>query len=375
MNLKIIIVSHEPLTKRTYSMFNIDGYLQKGFIIEYWNISELLGGISYLPNMTYYDFQKQILTVNDLKKEVNGLEEYPESVLILEFPLNWKSRNLVLLLAASHKALFQINFYANTSLDMTLWEKLINAMHENILLKIRDKIACWLFHRFKNKHHIFINYVSSKSGSVLKINHPDYENYRDAEKRRILSNRYIVFIDTFFPYHPDFKYLYGKDLGYLSESYFNSLTSFFQHIENKYSLPVVVAAHPKAEYTNEFGERKIIKNETLNLIRYADIVLIHASNAVSYIVLANKPFAFITNTAYSSVDFLANRLSKLAELFHAEVENIDKEQDIQLNYLSEQDRETYMYTYLTDRNVKDMKNIDLLTSYFTNENKCNHTGL
>lgn len=71
MNLKIIIVSHEPLTKRTYAMFNIDGYFQKGFDVEYWNISELLGGISYLPNMTYFDFQKNIVTVKDLNKEVN----------------------------------------------------------------------------------------------------------------------------------------------------------------------------------------------------------------------------------------------------------------------------------------------------------------
>lgn len=90
MNLKIIIVSHEPLTKRTYAMFNIDGYFQKGFDVEYWNISELLGGISYLPNMTYFDFQKNIVTVKDLNKEVNITKGYSKCILILEFPLNWK---------------------------------------------------------------------------------------------------------------------------------------------------------------------------------------------------------------------------------------------------------------------------------------------
>ena len=228
MSLKIIIVSHEPLIKRTYAMFNIDGYFQKGFDVEYWNVSELLGGISYLPNMTHFDFQKNIVTIKDLNREVNKIKGYSKCILILEFPLNWKNRNLLLLLSTSHKALFQINFYANTSLDMSLGEKLKNAMHENFLKKVRDKIGCYLFYSFKRKHHISINNVSSKADSILKINHPDYESYRDEKKRRILSDRYIVFIDTFFPYHPDFKYLHGRDLRYLSNSYFGSLNSFFQ---------------------------------------------------------------------------------------------------------------------------------------------------
>lgn len=70
-----------------------------------------------------------------------------------------------------------------------------------------------------------------------------------------------------------------------------------------------------------------------------------------------------------------NRLRKLAALFHARVENIDEEKDIQVNYLTEQDRKTYMYTYLTDENIRNSRNIDLLTSYFTNEDKYNNTSL
>ena len=49
--------------------------------------------------------------------------------------------------------------------------------------------------------------------------------------------------------------------------------------------------------------------------------------------------------------------------------------DIQVNYLTEQDRKTYMYTYLTDENIRNSRNIDLLTSYFTNEDKYNNTSL
>ena len=34
-----------------------------------------------------------------------------------------------------------------------------------------------------------------------------------------------------------------------------------------------------------------------------------------------------------------------------------------------------MYTYLTDENIRNSRNIDLLTSYFTNEDKYNNTSL
>ena len=138
---------------------------------------------------------------------------------------------------------------------------------------------------------------------------------------------------------------------------------------------MVIAAHPKAEYTNEFGDRQIIKYETLNLIRFAETVFIHASNAISYIVLANKPFVFISNDAYSSVNFLNNRLHRLAELFHAKVENVDTDKNVCINRLNGEDRKKYIYTYLTDEKIEKYKNIDLLMSYFKNENKCNNTSL
>lgn len=375
MNRRIIIVSHEPLTKRNYSVLNIDGYIQRGLIVEYWDITKIVSGIGYLPDTIQTDIVKRIANINRFSEEIKKVEQNDDCTFILEFPLSWKNRRLILLLSQSTKSLFQINFYANTSLNMTLKEKLINALHEKLVLKIRNKIAYTAFGIFKKIHNISIQSISSKSDSNLKINHPDYESYRDIKGCPVVLGKYMVFIDTFFPYHPDFKYLHGNDLSYLSSSYFNSLNTFFEYLEFTYNMPMVIAAHPKAEYTNEFGDRQIIKYETLNLICFAETVFIHASNAISYIVLANKPFVFISNDAYSSINFLNNRLHKLAEQFHAKVENVDTNKNIDINRLNEEDRKRYIYTYLTDEKIEKYKNIDLLISYFKNENKCNNTSL
>lgn len=366
MNRRIIIVSHEPLTKRNYSVLNIDGYIQRGLIVEYWDITKILSGIEYLPDTIQTDIVKRIANINRFNEEIKKVEQNDDCIFILEFPLSWKNRRLILLLSQSAKKLFQINFYANTSLNMTLKEKLIDALYENLVLKIKNKIAYAAFGIFKKIHNISIQSISSKSDSNLKINHPDYESYRDIKGYPVVLGKYMVFIDTFFPYHPDFKYLHDNDLSYLSSSYFNSLNTFFEYLEFTYNMPMVIAAHPKAEYTNEFGDRQIIKYETLNLIRFAETVFIHASNAISYIVLANKPFVFISNDAYSSVNFLNNRLHRLAELFHAKVENVDTDKNVCINRLNGEDRKKYIYTYLTDEKIEKYKNIDLLMSYFKN---------
>lgn len=173
MNRRIIIVSHEPLTKRNYSVLNIDGYIQRGLIVEYWDITKILSGIEYLPDTIQTDIVKRIANINRFNEEIKKVEQNDDCIFILEFPLSWKNRRLILLLSQSAKKIFQINFYANTSLNMTLKEKLIDALYENLVLKIKNKIAYAAFGIFKKIHNISIQSISSKSDSNLKINHPD----------------------------------------------------------------------------------------------------------------------------------------------------------------------------------------------------------
>lgn len=67
-------------------------------------------------------------------------------------------------------------------------------------------------------------------------------------------------------------------------------------------MPIIIAAHPKSNYVNgEFGNRRIIKYQTKNLIIYADRVILQLCNTISWVTLANKPLIFVTTDDYDSL--------------------------------------------------------------------------
>ena len=64
---KVIIIQHEPLTKRTYKIFCIEEIINAGYEFEYWDLSQLctpglklldsldLPYIKYVNNLDYFE--------------------------------------------------------------------------------------------------------------------------------------------------------------------------------------------------------------------------------------------------------------------------------------------------------------------------------
>ena len=64
----------------------------------------------------------------------------------------------------------------------------------------------------------------------------------------------------------------------------------FNYLETKYSVRMVVAAHPKSNYHgDEFGGREIIRGNTMELVKNAEFSIVHGSMSISYSVIFNKP--------------------------------------------------------------------------------------
>ncbi|MBI5563110.1 MAG: hypothetical protein HY894_09725 [Deltaproteobacteria bacterium] len=104
------------------------------------------------------------------------------------------------------------------------------------------------------------------------------------------SERICVFIDEAATRHPDFAILGIRPIG--EERYFKSMNAFFDMIEKKTGLRVVIAAHPRANYEdtpNAFGNREMIKGKTIELAARSSMVVAHSSTAVSFAVLFDKP--------------------------------------------------------------------------------------
>lgn len=130
---------------------------------------------------------------------------------------------------------------------------------------------------------------------VVPVNYFDYDHYvqaKTAHAEGLPSGRYAVFLDCNLPYHSDLAYS-----GYPSvdaRHYYCALNEFFGRLERRHDIQVVIAAHPRASYSDaRFEGRAMHRMVTAALVRDAEFVLSHWSTATSYAVLNGKPLAFI----------------------------------------------------------------------------------
>ena len=116
-------------------------------------------------------------------------------------------------------------------------------------------------------------------------------------KKRIIKKRYAVFLDSMIMHHQDYKYNY-KDIDVpVTTKYFKEMNDFFEIIEKKFNLEVVIALHPNCfikNYSKFFCNRKCIKFNTARLVKNSLFVFSHASStAINFAIIYRKPLVYI----------------------------------------------------------------------------------
>lgn len=132
---------------------------------------------------------------------------------------------------------------------------------------------------------------------VVPIHSLDYDRYLSYRRGTPVpeaTDGSCVFLDEGATSHPDFAALGLAPLA--GGPYFRALNEFFSGLENETGLRVVVAAHPRADYARipkAFGDRPVIAAKTVELVARAELVLTHASTALSFAVLMGKPLRLL----------------------------------------------------------------------------------
>ena len=219
----------------------------------------------------------------------------------------------------------------------------------------------------RKKFHFYVFSSRYSSDRRYQINHPDYEVYQKVAKDTTNdSSNYVVYVDNFFPFHPDIQNRDSNvDPFRLAPLFYTSLNSFFSKVEQHYGCKVVIAAHPSSVYINNpFDDRDIIYNKTCELIKNCTAVCMHTSNALSYAILFNKPLALLTNKAFQQARLESMRLENISNMLSMELINTDIVCDINyvFNYVSKDFTEFYKKEYLiADPNKT---NAELFVEYF-----------
>lgn len=160
-------------------------------------------------------------------------------------------------------------------------------------LGIRDTDFCLLIGGTEAREHALLAGVTTQ---FIRCHSFDYDIFlmRRFAPPPIDVERYVVFIDEGVPYHREYELL-GIPRPIEVDAYYSCLRRFIDDIERKYGWPVVIAESPRYRYSENcthFGGRRIVRGDTCNLIRGAQFVITHASTAVSYAVMHDKPILF-----------------------------------------------------------------------------------
>ena len=364
---RIIIIQHEPLTPNIEKKYCLKELILAGFSLEYWDISQIIYPGLTVANKLEYDYLKIVKTFGDLKTLWNNLEDnciaIPELFFIPKTGKIWK------LLRSREIPLIKIERYANTNIGRTFWQKIISHANPATAYQYLKNFIFRFSMRFagisaSNRYDYYLT-SGNKTKCDCQINHPDYDDYLlHKNDEAFLKEKYICFIDTGFGIHPDQKF-YRTDIYEDNELWQAKLSAFFSVIEKKYRVPVVIAVHPKLDYSEKaFDGRKKIKYQTLNLVKNAEFVLQDISNSIAFSVIENKKIGLITTNEFWKI--YNQHLTQMSKIIDIPVFNIDnqKAQDFEPIALKESVRNSYRDSYLCSEETRNKLTSEILIDFF-----------
>lgn len=364
---KILIIEHDPLTYRVYTGFCIEYFLKLGVDVTYLDLSNF-----YYPNLIMHNVLKKefVVKINSLKELLEYLKikvDFSKTIIILEAKFIWKSRKIFRFLSQNDAFTIKVSIYANNSLSSNTLSK-INSLS---VWDIWNIIFCKIYRcLFNIKVHKLVFSSSISSVDKIKINHPDYESYIRSGIQSNYPPKYILFLDEYFPLHPEILYWFKIDLADIAQLYYSKMNIFFDFLEKKYKLPVVVAAHPKSSYKgNEYGGRAIIRDNTCELVRESLFVVMHQSTSMSYAILNNKPIAIVTCAEYKHLPRKILRFQdQIANYFNLPIIDLDlvDYETVDFMHVNLSRFEKYKYSFLTSFETQNLTNGEILYSKLIN---------
>jgi hypothetical protein len=367
MKHKIIYLCYLPLMAKREKDFFITEAQEHGFSVEYWDLTKiffpdmsLTGEIdrSYVRKIDDYAAFKKMLSSNEIKRCFFVIVITLDGMVIKLHRLLTKNKCFLVFFARAGLPAS----YANES----LLKKLVNNYRRYLTI---DKMRRIYLNRLAKiyqrtgliKYYDLVFTAGSVEASryggrsnVVPLNHFDYDSYLRVKDRsnRTVNNEYCVFLDDNLVYDTDFRIINERTVE--AAAYFKSLCAFFERLEKKHNLKVIIAAHPKAEYQGaEFRNREIIKGNTNELVKDCRFAIAHYSTSISFAVLYKKPIVFMYTSEMKDM-FYFQTIKHLASALDARIVNIDAfhDEELQIGSPDYPRYDDYKYKYLTSKSTE-----------------------
>lgn len=328
--IKIAFISVSVLTQRYLDYYCLDELSEK-FDIEYWDCSDISQMGFHVSDSIIRPYQIKIHTLREFRQNIKRIPR--DTVVVLSMLYVKGNYHYLKLLSRyfpkvcvihvgtfgtppkeetkvkqSDSSLLDITKKHKSTYALRIVKKILHSLSQIVKFcfiyamskKEREKILSDYY--YKKCRELFRFYdMWSKENAQYYVNNANVNKYMRYVKNSIdVPNKYIVYIDQFFPYHNELQIADSSwDVEQIAKTHFEKINNLFDVVEKKYKCPVVIAAHPVSNYEkNPYNGREMRKWCTEQLIINSEGVLMHTSGSISYIMLANKPMAIIVNEEY-----------------------------------------------------------------------------
>jgi len=325
---KVIYFVYAPFCQRDYKRFGIEIMNNNGFLVEVWDFTPIIYPEAYQVvkpidsiDISKHSYYKIYLRKIEAKQAIANLKK--DTIIISIMP-GYTFKTYFIYKELSKTNISYCFLCSNSIPTYTKIKELSSGINKCNIDYFYSKFNSINLQRinkfiFRNisRYYLPIQFsefiFSGGSQSILNYNIPrsvdtkiiwchtlDYDLYLDnikvGFKKKLKSEKYVVFIDGYVPFHPDYFFRNVKPPT-TPEIYYSILCNFFAYVEEKTGLKVIIAAHPRSKYEEHpdyFGNREIIRGETRDLIRGCEFVLTHYSTSLNFAILYKKPVIFIT---------------------------------------------------------------------------------
>lgn len=335
MTERIIFCVESFFQQRDYARFGIEILSNNGFQVEIWEIFRPFRpeyAKTYSPpDPSSYKYIKRFEQADDIYREIRHLGPH-DAVLA---PWGWSN---VCMGAGIFRALASSGVYFG-SVVMGTGMGLGGNQARNL-----SSIADGIYRRFPHwlRRTRPFDYLFLCGGTALQTftnlvpeaahiwaHTLDYDLILESELKYMGERKkHIVFLDEYVPFHPDYS-VHGIAAPNTAAEYYPKLTQLFLQLEEQLGLPVVIAAHPRANYSahhDYFEGRRVVQGHTCALVRDSVLVLTHCSVANNFTIAFRKP-ALVLTTSGLTQSLYGPPIESMARMLGCPLINLDHLQD------------------------------------------------
>lgn len=333
--MKVLFLTSVPFSEQHEISLNVKNISEK-YNVEKWDLSPVY---KESANRNYVQ-ASNVKTIETVKyfEECLKAEVELDSVLIVTDILLY---NLKIIYSAIKK--YPIDIVTINKEIMASWVVQYGILSEkprlnNLMLKIkarlkRNELLASIISRLKcgNCKYDYVlasaNLQPNAGKKFIKIHHVKYDEFlTQIQSENLVGEKYILFIESGLTSHPMLK----KEKNRLNEQiYLEQINKYFDRLQEKYGMQVVVALHPKSFFgPGAFGNRLVFQGKTSQLIQHCECIVSHGSTSLINAILANKPIKILTsyeieNSASNVMVAYGLGFAKLLDLEVVDLKNVE----------------------------------------------------